>query len=77
MQQRTFEEFLFKLRLGDLNLHSLVYLLGVTSPVIRVILDGCGEKGVDERGLPQARFSCDLRQLSLKCSQTAETAVLP
>lgn len=36
----TLEEFLLQLRLGDLDLNSLVDLLGVSSLVVCIVLDG-------------------------------------
>lgn len=56
----TLEELLLELGLGDLNLDSLVDLLLVTTSVICVVLDGCGEEGVDEGRLSEARLSCYL-----------------
>jgi hypothetical protein len=44
----TLEEFLFQLGLCDLNLNSLIHLLGVSALMVCVILDGGGEEGVDE-----------------------------
>jgi hypothetical protein len=56
----TFEELLLELRLGNLNLHCLVDLLVVAALVVRVILDGGGEKGVDEGRLAESRFASNL-----------------
>ena len=47
----TFEELLLQLSLCDLNLHRLVNLLCMSSLVILIVLDRCGEKGVDESSL--------------------------
>ena len=63
-KKRTFEELLFEFRLGDLNLHSLIYLLSVTSPVVCIVFYGCGEQSVDESSFPQARFASDLGFIS-------------
>jgi hypothetical protein len=53
----TLEELLLQLGLGDLDFDSLVNLLGMTAAVVRVVLDGGGEEGVDEGGLSQARLA--------------------
>jgi hypothetical protein len=53
----TLEELLLELGLGDLDLDSLVDLLCVTAAVVGVVLDGGGEKGVDEGGLAEARLA--------------------
>lgn len=45
---RTFEELLLKLSFGNLNLHCSVDLLLVAALVIGIVLNGGGEKGVDE-----------------------------
>lgn len=58
--RRTLEELLFQLSLCDLNLDSLVNLLLVPSAMVRVVLDCCGEEGVDECCLSQARLASDL-----------------
>lgn len=50
----AFKELLFELGLGDFDFDSLVYLLGVTASVICVVLDCCGEEGVDEGRLSKA-----------------------
>jgi hypothetical protein len=47
----TFEELLFQFGLCDLDLDGLVDLLGMPLLVVGVVLDGGGEKGVDEGGL--------------------------
>lgn len=47
----TFEELLFQLSLGDLDLDRLVDLLCMSLFVIGVVLDGRGEEGVDKGGL--------------------------
>lgn len=44
----TLEELLLELCLGDFDFHRLVHLFVVTTLVIGVVLDGGGEKGVDE-----------------------------
>jgi hypothetical protein len=49
---RTFEELLFKLRLCDLDLHSLINLLGMAAFVVGVVLNRGREKGIDKRSLP-------------------------
>jgi len=51
------EELLLELGLGDLDLDGLVDLLCVTAAVVGVVLDGGGEKGVDEGGLAEARLA--------------------
>ena len=58
--RRTLEELLLELRLGDLNLDGLVHLLVVSSLVIGVVLDGCGEKGVDEGCLSETGLASNL-----------------
>ena len=50
----TFEKLLLQLSLCDFDLNSLIHLLCMTSLVILVVLDGCGEEGVDEGCLAQA-----------------------
>ena len=57
-RESDFEELLFQLRFGDLDLDGLVDLLGVAATVVGVVLDGGREEGVDEGGLAQARFTC-------------------
>lgn len=56
----TFEEFLLKLGLGDLNLDGTVDLLLVAALVIGVILNSGREEGVDEGSLSQSRLSGNL-----------------
>jgi hypothetical protein len=56
--QSDLKELLFQLCLGDLNLDSLVNLLGVTAAMVCVVLDGGGEESVDEGGLAQAGLAC-------------------
>ena len=56
----TFEKLLLQLSLCDLNLHSLVNLLVVAALVVRIVLDGRGEEGVDERSLTEARLASNL-----------------
>lgn len=51
-KKRTFEELLFKFGLGDLNLHRLIDLFSMTSPVVGIVLYGCGEQRVDKSGFP-------------------------
>lgn len=63
-KKRTFEELLFKFCFGDFNLHGLIYLLSVTSPVVCIVLYGCGEQRVDESSFPQARLASDLGFIS-------------
>ena len=53
----TLEELLLELGLGDLDLDGLVDLLRMTAAVVGVVLDGGGEKGVDEGGLAEARLA--------------------
>lgn len=50
----TFEEFLFQLSLGDLNLDGAINLLLMTALVIGVVLDGSRKQGVDESGFSQS-----------------------
>lgn len=57
--QADLEELLFQLSLGDLDLHGLVDLLGVTAAVVGIVFDGSAEQRVDEGRLSQARFACD------------------
>ena len=57
---RTFEELLLKLGFGDLDLHSLVDLFGMTPPVVGVVLDRGREQRVDKGRLSKARFASDL-----------------
>jgi hypothetical protein len=56
----TFEELLFKLRLGDLNLDSLVDLLVVPALVVGVVLNRGGEEGVDEGRLSETGLASNL-----------------
>jgi hypothetical protein len=56
----TLEELLLQLGLGDLDLDGLVYLLLVAALVIRVVLDGRGEEGVDKGGLSEAGLASNL-----------------
>lgn len=58
--QRTLEELLLQLSLGDLDLDSLVDLLLVTALVIGIVLDGSREKSVDESSLAKARLASNL-----------------
>lgn len=58
--QLTLEELLLQLGLGDLNLNSLVNLLGMAALVVGIVLDGGGEQGVDEGCLSQARLASNL-----------------
>lgn len=57
--QAHLEKFLLQFGLGDLNFDRLVNLLGMAAAVIGVILNGCGEEGVDERRLAQPRLTSD------------------
>lgn len=50
----TLEELLFQFGLGNLNFNGLVDLLCVSSLVIGVVLNGCGEKSVDEGRLSKS-----------------------
>lgn len=56
----TLKELLLQLGLGDLDLDGLVDLLLVAALVVRIVLDGGGEEGVDEGGLAQARLASNL-----------------
>lgn len=58
--QRTLEELLLQLGLGDLDLDGLVDLLLVTALVIGIVLDGSREKSVDESSLAKARLASNL-----------------
>lgn len=60
MHVPTLEELFLQLSLGDLDLHGLVDLLLVPALVVGIVLDGGGEKGVDEGGLAQAGFTSNL-----------------
>lgn len=60
----TLEELLLQLGLGDLNLDRLVDLLLVSSLVVGIVLDGGGEKRVDEGGLSQPGFTSNLSAVS-------------
>jgi hypothetical protein len=56
----TLEELLLELSLGDLDLDCLVHLLVVSSLVVGVVLDGCGEEGVDEGCLSKTGLASNL-----------------
>lgn len=56
----TLEELLFQLSFCDLDFDGLVDLLLVSPLVVGIVLDGCGEEGVDECGLSQAGFTSNL-----------------
>ena len=56
----TLEELLLQLGLGNLNLDGLVDLLLVSSLVVGIVLDGGGEKRVDEGSLAQTGFTSNL-----------------
>lgn len=58
--RRTLEELLLKLSLGDLDLYGLIHLLVVSSLVVGVVFDGCGEEGVDEGCLSETRLASNL-----------------
>lgn len=58
--QRTLEELLLQLGLGDLDLDGLVDLLLVAALVIGIVLDGSREKSVDESSLAKARLASNL-----------------
>jgi len=58
----TLEKLLFQLSLGDLDLYSLIHLLGMSTLVIRVVLDSCGEESVDECRLSEARLTSNLQE---------------
>lgn len=60
----TFEEFFFKLGLGNFYLNRLVHLLCMTASVICVILDSRREQGVNESGFAQSRFARNLERIS-------------
>lgn len=59
-QKHTLEELLLQLSLCNLDLDGLVDLLLVSPLVVGIILDGRGEKGVDEGRLAEARFASNL-----------------
>lgn len=59
-RQHTLEKLLLELGLGDLDLDGLVDLLLVSALVVGIVLDGGGEKGVDEGRLSQAGLASDL-----------------
>ena len=63
VESYTLEELLLKLGLGDLNLNGLVNLLLVATLVVGVVLDGGGEKSVDEGSLAQARLAGNLEMM--------------
>lgn len=63
--RHTLEELLLELGLGDLNLDGLVHLLVVSSLVVGIVLDGCGEEGVDEGCLSETGLASDLHSLML------------
>lgn len=65
----TFEELLLQLSLCNLNLHSLVDLLRMSSSVIGVVLDGGREKCVDEGSLSESRLTGNLGLLA-RCACT-------
>jgi hypothetical protein len=56
----TFEELLFQLGLGNLDLNGLVNLLGMSLLVVGIVFDGGGEQGVDEGSLSQPGFASNL-----------------
>lgn len=58
--RRTLEELLLEFGLGDLDLNGLVHLLVVSSLVVGIVLDGCGEKSVDEGCLSETGLASDL-----------------
>lgn len=58
--QRTLEEFLLQLGLGNFDLDGLVDLLLVTALVVGIVLDGSREKSVDESSLAKARLASNL-----------------
>jgi hypothetical protein len=58
--QHTLEELLLKLGLCDLDLDSLIDLLGVSSLVVGIVLNGGGEESVNEGGLSESRFTRNL-----------------
>ena len=47
----TLKEPLLELRLGNLNLDSLIHLLRMSALVIRIVLDGSREESIDESRL--------------------------
>ena len=63
VESYTLEELLLKLGLGDLNLNGLVNLLLVATLVVGVVLNGGGEKSVDEGSLAQARLASNLETM--------------
>lgn len=58
--QRTLEELLLQLGLGNLDLDGLVDLLLVTALVIGIVLDRGREEGVDECSLAKTRLASNL-----------------
>jgi hypothetical protein len=66
----TLEELFLEFSLCDFNLDSLVDLLVVATFVVGVVLDGCGEEGVDKGGLSESRLAGDL-------VESATAVVLP
>ena len=60
MCTHTLEELLLQLGLGDLDLDSLVNLLGMSALVVCVVLDSGREEGIDEGRLSQPGFSSNL-----------------
>lgn len=63
--ERTLEELLFQLSLGDLDLNSAVNLLLVAALVVGIVFDGGREQSVNEGSLSQSRLSSDLSTASL------------
>ena len=60
----TFEELLLKLRFGDLDFHSLIYLLGMSALVIGVVFDSSRKESIDEGRLSQTRFASNLKDVT-------------
>lgn len=64
MARFTLEEFLLQLSLCNLDLNGLINLLRMATLVIGIVLDSRREKGVNECGLSQSRFSSNLKQVN-------------
>ena len=56
----TLEELFLEFGLGDLDLDGFVNLLLVSTLVVGIVLDGGGEKRVDEGSLAQTGFTSNL-----------------
>lgn len=60
----TLEELLLQFCFCDFNFNCLVNLLVMSALMIGVVLNGSREKGIDECGFSEPRFSCDLITVS-------------